>query len=150
MSSIFLSCRCDSIITKLCCGSSCSVTEIHKAGKNCVDADIAHTICYSIVAIVLICTIGFLLWKLMEHFVNCFTENRKREWEKEDIQRKQVAGLIDKKLEILKELCYNPGAEEKPKKIIKNYDSNEVQEYLRALKAILILTSQNQHNAENK
>ena len=111
--STLLSCVCDSILAKLCEGGCLKINEIHEAGSNSVDASIASTICCSIVYVVLICTIGFLVWKIFDHIANGTAGLYKRHCEFEDLQHKQQAetkkqklDLINKEIEILRELCY--------------------------------------------
>ena len=63
---------------------------------------ITHQICCTIVTTVAIIVVGFLLWKLMDHIAYCQTEKRNRQWKVEDIERKQKADLLEKKLIALK------------------------------------------------
>ena len=59
------------------------------------DASIANIVSCSIVHVVLICVIGFLLWKLMDHIAHGISGFYKRKWEIEDIERKQKAELLE-------------------------------------------------------
>ena len=59
-------------------------------------------------------------------------EELKRCWQFEDEERKQKEDLLNKKLEMLQELCYEMDAET-AQKIIKKYDSVEIKNYFEAL-----------------
>ena len=52
---------------------------------------------------VAIIVVGFLLWKLMDHIASSKAEKRNRQWNVEDIERKQKAELLEKKLSFLKD-----------------------------------------------
>ena len=68
--STLLSCVCDSILAKLCEGGCLKINEIHEVGSNSVDASIASTICCSVVYVVMICAIGLLMLKIIDHIAN--------------------------------------------------------------------------------
>lgn len=99
---------------------------VNKAETNCNDVKIVFIICAAIVLVALI-AMGivwlrkwFELKILKEEF-----ENKKKK-EEEDSIRKQEATLLEKKLEILKDLCYG--------KIEKKKDNNSsIQEYLKTI-----------------
>ncbi len=93
---LVLSCACDSIASKICDKPYPNITEIHEAGTNCVDASIASTISCSIVHVVLICVVGFLLWKLMDLVAQGIAGFCKRKWEVEDIERKLRVEMMEK------------------------------------------------------
>lgn len=125
MITTLLSCQCDSIVTKACGAIIPIIKETCKADTNSFDASIADVICKSLVIIVAILVAGFLAWKWMElrekkderKFKNQKEKeeserkqegNKKnREWQLEDEDRKQKTNLLNKKLEILYELCYD-------------------------------------------
>lgn len=97
---------------------------IQEAGTNCNDVAIVFLICATIVAIALITKCAILSWKSKE----IKAEEKKREFQKEkekieserrqaaddknrnnmleDESRKKKAVLLEKELQILKELCY--------------------------------------------
>ena len=93
-----------------CCTNAAQAvkTGMQGAATNSRDVEIVRTVCESIVWIVAIIAFAFLLWKLMEHYAHCCADTRRRTWELEDIKRKQNSDLISKKLEMLKELSYQP------------------------------------------
>ena len=145
MGTILLTCVCDSMTVKLC-GNGCRcITEIHEAATNCKDVAIASVICCSIVKVTLIVVGGFLLWKLIDYIAKGIDDHYKRHCDVEDIKRKQEAetkknktDLIGKKLEILRELCYetetiNKDIKER-KKLKEHKDDNDVGKYISALK----------------
>lgn len=134
--SILLSCMCDSIAVKLSEKGCQSLTEIHEASSNCVNASIAHALFCSIVYVVFICVIGFLLLKLIEHIAKGIAGWRKRVWELEDKNLKQKSDLLDKKLEFLKEFCYET-KEKDLKKNLKRIDDPGVVKYLAELEKAL-------------
>lgn len=91
-----------------------------------------QAVCESTVWIVAIIAIALLLWKLMDHYANCCADTRKRAWELEDIARKQNSDLLSKKLEMLKEQCYEQ------KKNSENTPTQEkVNEYIAAIDAAI-------------
>ena len=99
------------------------------------DVKIAQTICCAIVAIVLVAAVGFLLWKLMDYLFKRNKDNRRHKWEEEEKKQRKEDVLQNKKLDILHELCYDMN--EKDKKVIKKYDSKEVDDYKTAIDEIL-------------
>lgn len=105
------------------------------SATNNYDASIAQTICCTIVAIVAIVVAGFLLWKLMDLIFKGCQDKRQHMWAEKEKQQRKVVELQNKKLEILQELCYEKS--EKDKKVIKKYDSEEVDDYKTAIDDIL-------------
>lgn len=93
-----LMCQCDSAVTKVCGNIAPVVKEAYEAGTNWANVEIAKIICCSLVLIVAICVLGFLAWKQIDHHARKNVDVRKREWEKEDIDRKQKSDLVEKKL----------------------------------------------------
>jgi hypothetical protein len=133
-----LSCVCDSIATKLLereCQSPCG---IHDASTNLADASITYILCCSVINVVFICVAGFLLWKLIDYFAKGIAGWRKRSWELEDRKLKLKSDLLDKKLEILKDLCYET-KDKDAKKIIKGGDNQDILNYIKELNSVLIL-----------
>lgn len=96
--STLLTCQCDSVVTKVCGNIVPMVQETNEAGTNWANVEITKTICCSVVLIVAICVLGFLLWKLIDHHAQKNVDVRKRGWEEEDKDRKQMSDLLDKKL----------------------------------------------------
>lgn len=138
MSMFLLSCVCDSIATKLLereCQSPCG---IHDASTNLADASITYILCCSVINVVFICVAGFLLWKLIDYIAKGIAGWRKRSWELEDRKLKLKSDLLDKKLEILKDLCYET-KDKDAKKIIKGGDNQDILNYIKELNSVLIL-----------
>lgn len=96
--STLLACQCDSVVTKVCGNIIPVVQETYEAGTNWANIEITKTICCSLVLIVTICVLGFLAWKLIDHYAKKNVDVRKRDWEVEDKNRKQKSDLIEKKL----------------------------------------------------
>ena len=127
---------CEQII-KCCCKISNET--------NLQDVEIAKTICCSIITLTGIIVGGFIVWKLMEHIAKGVSGYYKRKWEIEDIMRKQSAeekklktDLINKKLEILHENCYETELVEnnskERKKLKEHCDENDaIGKYIDAL-----------------
>lgn len=128
MSTPLLQC-CPNMAQLMKCGCDVAVA------TNESDVKIAQTICCAIVAIVLIAAVGFLLWKLMDYLFKKNQDNRHHKWGEEEKERNKVVVLQNKKLDILQELCYE--VKEKDKKVIKKYDSKEVDDYKAAIDDIL-------------
>lgn len=138
MSMFLLSCVCDSIATKLLereCQSPCG---IYDASTNLADASITYILCCSVINVVFICVAGFLLWKLIDYIAKGIAGWRKRSWELEDRKLKLKSDLLDKKLEILKDLCYET-KDKDAKKIIKGGDNQDILNYIKELNSVLIL-----------
>ena len=68
----------------------------------------------------------------------------------EDEERKRKAVIIDKKLQILCETCYNLSTDE-PKKVVKKHDDEAVNNYIKVLDDTLngYLVLSNTENKEN-
>lgn len=127
---------CEQII-KCCCNISNKT--------NLQDVEIAKTICCSIITLTGIIVGGFIVWKLMEHIAKGVSGYNRRKWEIEDIMRKQSAeekkqktDLINKKLEILHENCYETELVEnnskERKKLKENSEENDaIGKYIDAL-----------------
>lgn len=134
MNSLLLFCACDSVITHL------SDNVMQNTVTNDHDVEITRTICWSIVGIVFIFVAGFLIWKQIDHHAKMKAEIRKQTSDKENSSRKQEAELFEKKLDILKELCYEY-QEKEPKKVIK--DVLSIQNYLNTINKKLGLPIEN-------
>ena len=126
MSVLFLQCSNGAARIVKC---SCSFA----AATNENDLEIAKSICWAIACVVACLVVGFLAWKLIDHIANGISGWNKRQWDIKDRERKQKADLLEKKLQILYELC----KEEEPKKGFKKVDSMEMKTYLETLGVIL-------------
>lgn len=167
-----LACQCDSVVTKVCGNLIPVVQETNEAGTNWANVEITKTICCSLVQIVVICVLGFLAWKLIDHHARKNVDGRKRRWDEEDKTRKQEADrenrtnmledekrkrtnmledeerkrmnmlededrkrksdILDKKLQILCDTCYDLSNDE-PKNVVKKYGEEAVKNYIAAL-----------------
>ena len=137
--STLLACQSDSIVTKVCGNLIPVIQETYEAGTNWANVEIAKTICCSFVLIVAICVLGFLSWKLLDYHAKKNADVRKREWEEKDKNRKQSSDLLDKKLQILCETCYDLSKDE-PKKVVKKYNDGAVENYITALNEAIEIT----------
>ncbi len=135
-----------------CCAGSAQVSKgcrcLMDAASNHNDIEIVNSICGTIVAVVAILAACFLLWKLIDHIAKGWQRCRQHTWENEDKkataeaeklarqnqledkERKQQESLLEKRLAILKELCYNNDGRELS---VKKYDSTEIKDYLEEL-----------------
>ena len=96
-------CSCDTIAKFLFMNAHAMAHRPHGHGWHCAKFGITHQICFTIVTTVAIIVVGFLLWKLMDHIASSKAEKRNRQWNVEDIERKQKAELLEKKLSFLKD-----------------------------------------------
>ena len=94
--STLLLCARETMNATLCGAAGCHVSKMHEAGTNCGDVCIAGFICGAIVLVALICAGAFLWWKHMEHKAYREAEERKRQWDVEDINRKLNADSLSK------------------------------------------------------
>ena len=113
---------------------------------NCCDVKITESIMSGIAWIVAICVGGYVVVKLIDVCSKACQEKRKKKWEENEADRKMDRELLDKKLEIMKELCYmdvqrkenNDGVEtEKWVKVLKpvNDEAKDIENYLSALES---------------
>ena len=128
MSNILLTCSCDSLAAKVIEKLGANNPVIIESSTNVSDISIAETICTYIFCVVLIGVLGFLIWKLLDHFAKGISEYYKRRCVVKDKELKLKADLLDKYLDFLKE------------KALK--DDKWVKDYKKAL-AYLIEKSQN-------
>ena len=157
MSLILLECcKCAAEMSKCCCN-------IEDATNN-QDVEIAKTICCALVLVTAIIVGGSIFWRVIDKIAKGCQERRKykkdeedsnrkknadllnRTWKQEDDEKKKESDLLDKKLQILKELCYEnkeriDAGEEKEKKkyekVLRSNDSKEVKEYMDAINEAL-------------
>ena len=132
---------CDTVVVKVAQAADLVCQPIIKESEtNGNDVLIVGIICLAIVIIALIAKWALWSWKDAE--IKAATEERgKKESEAVITERKQNSDLLNKRLEILKELCYNikevPQGEKskdtKTQKELKPITSQEVKEYLKAL-----------------
>lgn len=132
---------CDTVVVKVAQAADLVCQPIIKESEtNGNDVLIVGIICLAIVIIALIAKWALWSWKDAE--IKAATEERgKKESEAVIAERKQNSDLLNKRLEILKELCYNikevPQGEKskdtKTQKELKPITSQEVKEYLKAL-----------------
>lgn len=76
------------------------------SGTNCCDVKITESIMSVLALIVAICVGGYIIVKLIGVLSDFFEGRRKRKWDEMDKDCKRNAELLDKKLEIMKALCY--------------------------------------------
>lgn len=132
---------CDTLFVKVAQAADLVCQPIIKESEtNGNDVLIVGIICLAIVIIALIAKWALWSWKDAE--IKAATEERgKKESEAVIAERKQNSDLLNKRLEILKELCYDikevgqgeNSKEAKTQKTLKPITSEEVQEYLKAL-----------------
>lgn len=118
-----------------CCAGAAKIIKCGcnaTAATNETDLEITKAICWAIVCVTGCLVVSFLIWKLIDHIANAVSGWNKRQWEVEDKGRKQQADLLEKKLQILYELCKKDKAGE-----FKEHDSGEVNKYLDALQEAL-------------
>lgn len=130
------------------CGACAKMRE-----TNCCDVNITESIMNGIALIVAICAVGFIVSKLIDACFKVCQEKRKKKWEEKEANWKRDRELLDRKLEIMKALCYkdiqrkenNDGVEtEKWVKVLKSYSNDEsenIKNYLSALEG----AQQNSH-----
>lgn len=97
---------------------------------NCCDVKITESIMSGIALIVAICAGGYIVVKLIDVCFKACHERRKKKWEKEEADRKRDMELLDKKLEIMKALCYNTIEREE------SHDGKITKKYVDALKSV--------------
>lgn len=84
-----------------------SLQKSDAASSSWEDVAITEQICKSIVIIVGICIGAYIILAIVKALFERASELRKRQWEERDKAEKQMAELQVKKLDILKELCYD-------------------------------------------
>ena len=139
MNTIFLLCQCDSLVTTVCGNTTpVVITKTYEVGTNVQDVlqntSVTLFICVAtvIVSWIVMCTI--LLWKY--EVIKAKEDEREFQMtkEKEETQRKQKADLLEKKLQILHDLCYSPKVKDTNiEKVLKSADCQEVLNYLKAI-----------------
>lgn len=152
MSLILLEC-CKGAVEMVKC--SCNTD----APTNCEDVAIAMTICCALVWITAIIVGGSIIWRTIDKVSKGCQERRKNKKDKEDVERKQRGDLLDKKLQILKELCYRSveravSGEEKEitkhEKELRSAESKEVSEYINAINEALGTQHSNTQTTDNE
>ena len=109
---------------------------MQEAETNCSDVKIVAIICITIVLVALIAKWAIWSW---QKAVIAYKEKEHSDKEVKELQeskRKQEADLLERKLQILCELCYN-NKEKEPQKTIKAYGCEEINKYLSAIETAL-------------
>lgn len=116
----------DTVVVKLAQKpDSCHACVVTSA-TNSADVKIVKSITNSLWIIVAIIVGGYVLTRLLSHIFNLISDVRKRKAVVEDAERKHKNELLSKKLDLLKDFCFDD-------KALKNRDSVEVNEYINAL-----------------
>lgn len=102
------------------------------------DNEIAITgiICGTFAIVALIVSFTILKWKSKQIQAESQKRQEDKTKEQNEIDRKQKANILDKKLELLHELCYEKKGDSKDK-VMKKYDSDEMKNYLAVLDQLL-------------
>lgn len=101
---------------------------------NCLDVAIVGIICLAIIIVALIAKWAIWSWKNAELKAADAEQKAIEKKEKEECDRKQKADLLNKRIEMLNEFCYEVPQDVKPnQKVLKSISSKEVKEYLKAL-----------------
>lgn len=124
----------DSIKVVASCFSGCSVPRQAWDADWCCVAIVA-IISSSLIVIVYICINGYKSIKEQESESRKKSDDAKREWEKENNKNKRDVELKERKLNLLKECCYEEAKsfDGKKEKKLKAYNSVEITEYLKEL-----------------
>lgn len=101
-----------------CCPNT---TPIKVTGE--YDFMIAVAICITIASVAFLIILGFLIWKWSDDRAKEKQNLQRRTEEVEDKNRKEKSVLMDKKLDILKDLCKSKN----------DYSSKEVDKYVSAI-----------------
>ena len=143
----------DSVVMKFTESANACLSCAKESATNWADLEITKWIMCGIAVIVAICMLGYIIVKLIDVCSKACQERKKKEWEEKEADRKRDRELLDKKLEIMKALCYkdiqrkenNDGVEtEKWVKVLKSYSNDEsenIKNYLSALEG----AQQNSH-----
>ena len=126
MSTMFLSCVCDSIVAKLCANGCQGLTEIHEAGTNSADVLIVGIICFAIVLVALIAKWTVLSCKDAE-LKAAKAEREEQESDESISLRKQKAICLGKLLNFLEARVSKE----------KDFKHDETQYYIDVLKSLI-------------
>lgn len=102
------------------------------AETNWQDVIIAFAVCAAIIIVAWIAKSAILSWKekIIEAQKNERTDKAIKEKQESDRKRKSI--ILDKKLQILYETCYDL-SNDGPKKVVKKYDDEAIANYIAAL-----------------
>lgn len=130
----------DSVVMKFTESANACLSCAKESTTNWADLEITKWIMCGIATIVAICMLGYIIVKLIDVCSKACQERKKKEWEEKEADRKRDRELLDKKLEIMKALCYNPIEREESKKYVEvlksfNDESKDIENYLKALEA---------------
>ncbi len=103
MNTIILACSCDSLVDKVCAKLCACCPKIIEPCTNNADIAITAIICKSFVLIALIGMIGFLVWKLIELYMNNNADEKGKKKDYTENGCKLKSNLLDKYLDFLLE-----------------------------------------------
>ena len=109
--------------------------EISQTTTSWEDVEITKQIGSSFIWIVGICIAGYIILTTIKLLFARASERRKRRWEVREKDNKRNAEVKERKLNLLKEFCYNEinASDGNKDKKLKAYDSEEVKMYLKYL-----------------
>lgn len=112
--------------------SSENVSMRQECHANWADVTVVAIICLSIIAIVGILVFGYKCIKKQEIDARDQSEKDKRDWVMKENENKRNAELKERKLNLLKDFCYDEieASDGKKDKKLKAYNSEEVQKYI--------------------
>ena len=137
MSTLLLSCVCDSIAAKWC---EKAIMQMNEKEAGWADVEITRLITCSLVKIAAICVCGFLLWKLIEYISKGVAEYYHRRCDVNDRYWKQKSELTNKILDFQKEIAFPYDKDIDGKFEKKSYETKEKDEYLKTLSSLLKIT----------
>lgn len=105
---------------------------IKECQTNWLDVAIVAIICFSVIAVVAICVFGYKCIKKQEIDARIQSEKDKLDREKMESENKRNMELKERKLNLLKEFCYDEikAADGEKDKKLKAYNSEEVNKYI--------------------
>lgn len=131
-----------------CCAAAAQIMKCSckiDAATTCQDVEIVVLICGTIIWIAGIVVAGSLVWRLIDKIANGCSESRNRAKEKEEHERKQKSDLLEKKLQILKEQCYETEKDEKGNEK-KKLKKDNVKTYIEAIDAAMGIKPEEKKN----
>ena len=101
---------------------------------------ITFAVCATIIIVAWFAKSALLSWK--EKVIEAQKQERADEEkkEKEESDRKRKSDILDKKLQVLCDTCYELSKDE-PKKVVKKYDDGAVEDYIAALNEAMEIKS---------
>lgn len=105
---------------------------------------ITFAVCATIITVAWIAKSAILSWK--EKVIKAQEQERadRAKKEKEESDRKRKSDILDKKLQILCDTCYELSKDE-PKKVVKKYNDGAVENYITALNEAIGITPKPQN-----